>query len=69
MIVDLGCFLKQWKLLNSVQAVSELSLIFHPYSTCNPYLGFAESCGGRVRWPAVEHIAVGLSKYLKKPEV
>lgn len=68
MIVGLGCFLKPWKLLNCVWGVSELSL-FHLYSTCNPQLDFAKSCGGRVRLPAVERIAVGLSKHPKKPKV
>lgn len=69
MIVDLGCFLKLWKLLKSVLGVSELSLFFHPHSTCNPQLDFAKSCGGRVRLPAVERVAVGLSKHLKKPDI
>lgn len=40
MIVGLGCFLKPWKLLNSVQGVCELSL-FHLCSTCNLQLDFA----------------------------
>lgn len=39
------------------------------HSSCSPQLGFAESCGGRVRLPAVGCIAVGLYKHLKKPKV
>lgn len=69
MIVDLGCFLALWKLLSSVWGVSKLSL----FSICTQPVThswiFAKSCGGRVRLPAVEHAAVGLSKHLKKTKV
>jgi len=42
------------------------SSLFHLHLTGNPQLDFAESCGGRVRLPAVGCIAVGLSKHLKQ---